>query len=240
MSGITLVQNSGLTALYNNNPALTAVAAGDTLILPIVYVNSNSGQAATTPTITDNLGGTWLTAVAPTQQHTYGVQWIGTAVFYLPNAASGNHTATITCANNFWIADLAEFSGLPTTASVDQTTFGGSANAGATTGSSGNTGNTTVASELLIAGFGGTFAPGSGAAGITNPVTGFTSLGAYQTTSTGNIGAEFCYQIVSTMGVYSAQWAWTDTTNKAWQGVLATFKGFAATSGAAGMLMGVG
>lgn len=241
MAGITLVQNSGLTALFNHNPALTGVAGGNTLILTIVYVNSNTGQAAITPTISDSAGGTWIQAVAPTQEHTYGTEWQGSAIFYLPNAAAGAHTATITAANNFWIAGLTEWSGMPTTASLDKTMFGGVAVAGAMSGSTGNTATTTIANELLIAVFGGTFNGGTTNAAITDPPAGYTSLGAYQTTSTDNIGVEFCYQVVSSTGVFASNWTWTDTTNASWQGVIATFTGNpVGSTGSRLSLMGVG
>lgn len=187
----------------------SATTTGNVLIdTPGLYYNS----ALVNPiTASDNKGNTHTSAVAADLPAAH------TAILWAPITSSGSgHTITIqsvSAGTGWWECDVCEFSGLLTTGVVDQT----ATDTDAAGDPSVTTGTTTQASELVVACMA---TDGGSGLGITDPVSGYTSIGVHQSASD-TVGYEACYKTVSSTGAQSAAWT-SGGTNSV--GVIATFK----------------
>ena len=137
-------------------------------------------------------------------------------------------------ANRWAIADICEYSGVLTASFLDKTASNSGVSLNTDTGT---TGATTQADELWI---GGTLAVGSTSTQAT-PTNGFTLLDG---AATSQDSLAFLEKIVSGTGTANSGTTISGVTNRAWTGVIATFKAAAATGGAAvqkrRLLLGVG
>lgn len=205
-------------------PSLTGVVAGNFLTASVAYI-IGSGNGAATPTVVDSSGQTWNLDNAPTAQGSSGSGWVGVAQFSLPNANAGTHNLTLSVAGILSIAGaFAEWSGMPTSAALDQTGVGGGSifatqNMSVTAG-----GVTTQASELVITAMAIETNSGASAA-ITDPPAGFTSLGNSNTWQSSNFGYEIAYQILSATATPSAAWSWTGAGTTRYQSTIDSYKG---------------
>lgn len=225
-----------MTLLVQSNPqassgttitlTLNGVGAGSTIIVAAI-TQSSSGTASS---ISDT-NGTYTLAK---DSGSFGT---GTGehamVWYMENAASGTHTATVTqvsTARPSW-GVICEVSGLLTSGSLDT-----SASGGGTTAQSLATGSTATlaqAIEFAIA-IGGMTSSGAGSAniGITDPPTGasWLTVAATQDDTSSKPGAECAYIITAATTALSASWTWTDANTRSSAGAIATFKAAAATA----------
>jgi hypothetical protein len=206
-SGIALVQSanamgSGVVSVHSAFPG--ANTAGN-LILAFVRISTTSQ----TVTMTDTAGNVYAEAVGQTQTSD-GHQL---HLFYAKNVAGGANTvsATFSGTNNHpWLA-IYEYRGLSATSPLDRTS---AAQGTAAAVSSGATGITSSANELVFAGVGlpssysGTETAGSGF--ILGQKNTSTSPGATESA------------LVTATGSYAGTFALNSTTN--WSALVATFK----------------
>lgn len=203
---IAFVQSKldGITGTQPHSVSFDAsVGAGNLLVLGI-YTDSSA-----TITVSDNRGNTWNLV------YNTVVSGIGRiAFYYAQNVAAGSTTVTVTQTGAFTGLVVAEYSGIATTSSFDQT------NSGSAVSSSPSSGNvtTTQADELLV-GF-ATTEPGVTWTAGTN----FTLRDA---NSSGQLQLED--RIVSATGTYAA--TFTMSASQRWGCGIATFKASAGGGG---------
>lgn len=198
---------------------LNGVAAGNFLAcMPSTY--TSGGPTNTAPT--DDKGNTWNTTTAPTVTVSSSA-----FIFYAMNVAAGNTAVTWDPGNGMYgTGSVAEFSGVATSAALDQQASNN--NNSSATPTSGTTGTTTQADELVLA----CVMTGCNVAddGIDLP-SGYSNIYTYQN-SAQIIGHSSDYRIVSATGTQSASWG-TIVVSAPWNAKIATFKaagGAAATS----------
>ncbi len=196
------VEGSAVTSVSQSFP--NANVAGD-LIIAFVRMSTT----AQTVQVTDSLGNVYADAVSQGQS----VDGHQIHIFYAKNIAAGVNTitATFSAVNNHpWLA-IYEYSGLSTSAPLDQTSsaqgFTSAANTGATA-------STSSAHELLFAAV-GLPAPSSW---IVTSGSGFTSL--QQDTNVSRAATEG--RIVNAAGQYAATFSLSGATY--WTAAIATFK----------------
>ena len=206
-AGIGLVQSNAAqgSAVSSVSVAFSTNNTAGNLIIAFVRMSTTSQ----TVTLADSAGNTYTQAVAQSQTSD-GSQ---VRLFYAKNivGAANTVTATFSASNNHpWLA-IYEYRGLSTTSPLDQTA---SAQNFSSAPSSGATGTTTGANELIFGGFGfpasysGTQAAGSG----------FTL--AQNDTSTSPAANES--KLVTATGSYTATFSLGSSAN--WSAVVATFK----------------
>jgi|HubBroStandDraft_3_1064219.scaffolds.fasta_scaffold19931_1 hypothetical protein len=222
-------------------PQLTGVAGSDFLTLSLFYILSGTGAA--TPTFTDSTTQLWNADNVPTPQGRSG-DWVGVANFSLPNANAGTHTLTVSVTGSLVVGyAMAEWSGMPLTASLDQIGLTGGTTYTTQTMACTANATTAQASELAIVCMG--IHTGSGAsAAITDPPTGtgtWISLALDNTWQSSDFGYESAYQILSSTGRPSASWNWTGSTTDTYQSAMTTYGAASASKGGLMLsLMGVG
>jgi hypothetical protein len=208
-SGVALVQSastqgsgvSSVTATFPNKNG-----AGN---LIIVFVRAST--TTQTVTITDSAANSYVQAVSQ-MQTSDGHQ---TRIFYAKNIAAGPNTvrATFSGINNHpWLA-VYEYSGLSTTAPLDQVAH---AQGSSSSANSGLTAVTTSANELIFAGLG---LP-SGSSVTVAAGSGFTL--ALQDTNQSGSRAASENKIVSAAGAYAGVFTLSGSTY--WSCVVATFR----------------
>ena len=238
----TVVNGGSLTL-----PSLTA-SAGNILIAGISILQaSTTAQSAITPTDTN---GSWVDVGSPALSvDATTVIAHGCMGAYQKNCSAGSHAVTYTFPNGVSYAEafVAEFSGVDTASPLDLTPA--SSNCTVTTNGNGtpfagplNVGTSPTlanANELIIVC--GDFFAGGGFVnqGITDPPTGYTSLGAQQDTTL-SVGAEQAYQIVSATTGVSASWTWTGSNIDDARGIIFSFQQAGAGASATPMLMTLG
>lgn len=189
----------------------TNVTAGN--FLGAMYSVFLSGGSI--PNATPTGGGTWNTTTAPTEQNA------GNAfVCYAMNATGGATTVTVDYGTGFYVeGSVVEFSGMVTTSALDVQTS--NSNAGSTTPTSGTTGTTSQANELVLVCV--QVSTSSTNVGLDVPATtGYTNLHVEQDSGS-TIGHSSDYKIVSATGTQSAAWG-TLSASEAWSAKIATFK----------------
>ena len=203
------------------NLTLNGVAAGNTLIaLDSTYRNPSTGTAVATPTDT---GGTFTGGIGGACALLFASAWdVGIGIFYQANAASGTHTVTYE-ASTVRQHTLAEFSGMKASGILDVSATAKTDNGTVTSQSTGTTGATAQADELIIIGIGVAHDTGAANIGFTNPVSGFTTLHIISDTSS-NIGTMHAYKIVSAVGAQSATFNWTDSEIGGEHAAIAAFR----------------
>jgi hypothetical protein len=205
--------------------ALNGVVAGHALTMKDSYFRATStGVAETVPTDTN---GTWAIARADAPALA-GVD-VGCGQFYLQNALAGTHTVTPQ-ANSGHNTTLTEWSGNLTAGMFND----GNGTNGAGAATSQATGATTISSsigdlvEIAIAH--GDTGAGSANIGLTDPVSGYTTLQVKQDSTTG-IAMMHARQILASAGTQSATFNWTySASTNLWQVSIVTYKAAAAIS----------
>lgn len=199
---------------------LNSVVAGNALTMKDSYVrNVSTGVGEAVPTDTN---GTWATGRAdvPTFANPFD---LGVGQFYLQNAASGTHTVTPQ-ANSAHRTTLSEFSGLLTSGMLNDSNGGGSTG----TGLSQSTGATSISSNAgdlveIALGHGDT-STGFNPIGLTDPVSGFTTLQVKQDSTT-DLAMMHAYQVLSAGGTQSATFNWTfSAASNFWEASIVTYK----------------
>jgi hypothetical protein len=206
-SGIALVQSANAmgSGVISVQAAFPGANTAGNLILAFVRISTTSQ----TVTMTDTAGNVYAEAVGQTQTSD-GHQL---HLFYAKNVAGGANTvsATFSGTNNHpWLA-IYEYRGLSATSPLDRTS---AAQGTAAAVSSGATGITSSANELVFAGVG---LPSS-YSGTETAGTGFI-LGQ-KNTSTSPGATESA--LVTATGSYAGTFALNSTTN--WSALVATFK----------------
>lgn len=212
-----LVQSTGVVSGVNvssYNLTLNGVNSANTLIL----LCAGGASPFFTPT-------GFSVANQPGQFSGSGATVVS-GIFYNTAPTSGTNVVTVAMTgSDYTNAVLLEWSGLAPSPLDLAPTGVNNSSASSTSGSNSvSSGVLSQASEVIFALLADT-TEGSGTsnAGLTDPPSGFTSLGAYQDNSVNNI-AEFCYLVVSATTSVTASWSWTDTTPWASQATMATFK----------------
>lgn len=169
-------------------------------------------------------GGTWSTTTGPTAGATNAF------ICYCASATGGATTVTVDYGTGFYLrVCISEFSGLATASTLDvQTSNSGTSNSP----TSGTTGTTAQADELVLASMAADTGPLAGGVGIDVPATtGYTNLDVWQQNSDVSAldyaGFSADYKIVSSTAAQSAAWG-TLTASFVWRGKIATFKAAAA------------
>lgn len=209
---VAFVQSIAATGngVASQNITLTGVTAGNFLALqPSVYVSG--GPPNVTPT--DDKSNTWNTTTAPS-----GPVNSRAFVNYAMNVAAGTTVISVDYGATQWINESAsEYSGLATASALDVEASNTATNS---TPTSGTTGTTSLADELVLATFGAD--GGSSSLGIDLP-PGYTNLHIDQS-GTNIVGHSSDYRIVSATGTQIADWG-SLTASPNWSGKIATFKG---------------
>jgi hypothetical protein len=214
---IAFVQKQTGRAAGSNSFALalgTNVTAGN--FLSACYSVFDAGNPTNTaPTG----GGTWATTTAPTAQGEANA-----FINYAMNATGGATTVTVDYGTDFYLAgSVTEFSGLETASALDQQTS--NSDGGSSTPTSGNTGATAQADELVLACV--SVSATDSSVGLDTPATtGYTNLHVEQD-SLNFMGHASDYKIVAATGAQSAAWGTLDAAY-AWSAKIATFKAAAA------------
>jgi hypothetical protein len=225
----TAAQSNTSTAVAT----LTGVTAGNALILIVSY--SNAGGTAATSANVASSGDTWQTAVAPALNSNYGT---GNAIFYVKNVGSGTHAVTFTnpsASSPIQTLELAEFSGVDTTAPFDVSASSTTGASNVTSANSGTTASTAIADELVVSGI--TCINFGGAISISNPATtGYSSLDIQDPYSPGFLTTQSSYKIVAATGTQVASWSWSGA--RAADAAIATFKLAATGQGARNTKLG--
>lgn len=198
------VRGTSVASLSQAFPSATT--AGN---LIIVFVRMSSSTQ--TVSVSDSAGNSYADAVMQAQT-TDGHQ---SHIFYARNIKGGPTTVTVTFSatnNHPWLA-IFEYSGLNADAPLDQTAH---AQGSSSTPSSGLTGTTTTANELVFAGLG---LPNASTLTVTTGA-GFIMLQQDAAPDTSRAAAEA--KTVSTTGQYSGTFSLSGSTN--WSAVAATFK----------------
>ena len=201
---------------------VTGVTAGNLLTIEFGYYIGGNTTQPSTPTDTN---GTVSVAEAPAGLTPFGTDVTGANIFYVQNANAGIHVITSTVGlGNSGRMTVTEWSGAATSSVLDQHTNASTSGGANTSQSTGTTGTTSQANELVIIALDTSGSPGSSNIGIPSPaVSGFTDLQKGQNTSS-DIGFAHAYKIISSTGTQSATFTWTDNTTNASQAVIATFK----------------
>lgn len=206
---------------------ITSVAAGNTLIVCHSALRNPQTQAViATPTdsagtLTGGIGGVPAKFVG-------GSYEIGVGVFFEANAASGSHTITPeACANNQ--VSVSEYSGMVTASLLDVSATAKFSDGTETSQVTGTTSTTAQNAELIIIAFALGHNVGVTNIGLTNPVSGFTTL-HIANDSGADIGAMHAYKIVSVTGTQSATFNWTDSELGSEHAAIAAFKGVASSA----------
>lgn len=195
---------SGVSSI---SQAFSTVNTQGNMIIAFVRMSTTSE----TVSVTDSAGNSYIDAVAQAQ----AADGSQTHIFYARNIKAGANTVTATFSstnNHPWLA-IYEFSGLNTSAPLDQVA---SAQGSSAAPSSGLTSNTTSANELVFAGLG---LPASSSVTVTGGA-GFTLL--QQDTGANTSRAAEEDEIVKAVGQYAGIFTLSGSVN--WSVVLATFK----------------
>lgn len=177
-----------------STPSITGVTAGNTLVC-VLSMYSSSNPTATAPT--DSSGQTWSILAQSAYQNPKKV-----AIFYLFNAAAGTHSLSMPSTTGPQVAQVVEYKGL---LAVGGTAVAAGSSSFTTSQSSGNY-TPSQANEVVIAvcGVDSSTNPET----LSDPPTGWTSLGAQQNGATYS-PVEFCYRETSSTTPVSATWSWT-------------------------------
>lgn len=195
--------------------SLNGVQAGNFLVVCVAAFCGGSTPAPPLPTPPG-----WMAAEAPVGPADAAAPAV--AIFYKENASAGTNTAVISgySAGSWFVASIAEFSGVLTASSLDVHTN----NVTATYGLAGNTGNTavnTVANSLVVAAISPIDAADSTQNLSDPPSAGYITLGCYP--NTGITPGDFGYKILTSTGTQTASWTWSN--NSCYAAVIAVFKG---------------
>lgn len=209
---MTIVQSTGLqlaNAASSIAPALSGVAAGNTLVL----LCSIAGGAAALPT--DSSGQTWTAVAFNTVAGSAGV-----GVYVLENANAGAHTVTRAGGGAYFAYALVE---IPPTSGTEVGTF--------VSNSSGNpssltaTLTTTVAGHVFAVLAINATADSNSNYGISNPPTGFSTSVYVANDATAAMTGQASYQLQSSAGALSAAWTFgLDATHQDVAGQVINFK----------------
>ena len=219
---ITSVQ----TVTGTGNLTLNGVAAGNLLVA--MQSGYRGGTTTTAIAVPTDTGGTFVGGIAGV-----GALWFSSTfavlvgLFYEVNAASGTHTVTFE-ANALDNKTLSEFSGMATASVLDVSQAALTSNSDITSQVTGTTGTTAQADELIIIALSAAAPSGTNPMGLTNPVSGFTTLQIWDNSLSG-LPTFHAYKIVSATGTQSATFNWT--AHEAQMGAhaaIAAFKGTAA------------
>ena len=201
-------------AVSTKDVVLPNVVAGNFLAIA-VSVFLNPGPIPNTAP-TDDKSNTWNTTTPPTAQNSN----YNAFIFYAMNVAAGTTTITMDFGTGFYVSGAAsEFSGLATTSTLDVQADNSAAS---TTPTSGTTGATAQADELILV----SCAVSENNTNVSLDVpatTGYTSLFVEQNSSA-HIGHASDYKIVGATGTQSAAWG-TLAGSFTWAGKIATFIG---------------
>jgi hypothetical protein len=189
--------------------AYTSNTAGSNLL-----VAAAASDGTTTLSISDSQGNTW------TQANTiiFNFATKRLSLWFLANCPGGADTVTITLSASANVAiAIREYNGLATSAPLDQTAAGASADGSPSgTADSGATATTTQANELLIGLTGDTAGSGT----TISAGTGYGNL--IQVNQATNVGLGMEDQTVSSTGAYHATFGLSPTAQ--WGCIVATFK----------------
>ena len=214
--------SSGSSINSLSTTVTTAVAVNNTVIATVVLYTSNR---TFTVTVADSAGNTYTNNADITDSSS-----TRTLVFSAPvtTALTTSNSITVSFTHSVQYINVSNFSvsGLLTASPVDKT----STSTGTSTSvSSGTTGTTTQASELLIGALGIDFS-GNGTATLT-PGSGYAALPANAISGSWGIYPE--YEIVSSTGAYSATGTMSGNVND-WAAAIVTYKAAASSSGRKG------
>ena len=208
---------------------LNGVASANMLTVATSYFRFSGTGAPGTPTDTN---GTF--AVASADPPLSGDFIIGTAIWDEKNCASGTHTIG-GLESTHW-STLTEWSGADTTGPFD-VAKSASSNVGAhTSQATGTTNTTSQADEMVYIAFCAGATPGASPMGLTDPVSGFTTLKVIQDDQN-DLGVMHAFKTINATGTQSATFNWTDNSaSETTFACIATFK--AASSGVTAALTG--
>lgn len=193
----------------------SSVATGNNIIVCVATTQATGNTVVTVASVTDNKGNLYSKAISAS--NTGPPIPVGAEIWYAENVTGGSVTVTtnLSAISTDTTVDIEEWSGL-TTGSLDQTIS--SYTSSGTSLSTGTSGATTTASELVIAYFGsdwisvsGTASAGSGYSNLFNTFGGYSSFSVIES------------KVVSATGAQSASVSLTKSALS--MGVLATFKG---------------
>jgi hypothetical protein len=211
---------------------LNGVSSGSGVLLTFqdsYFRNPSTGTAETIPTDTQ---GTW--SVASSGVH--GLAAVpsidggaGAGIFYQANAVAGTHVVTPQ-ANTSHNATLCEWSGVDTGSPLDRSANAKTDSFAGTSQVTGTTAATVQQDELVLIALGLGASPGVSNAGLTDPVSGYTTQQKVVNTLS-DVGAFHAYKIVSAISAQSATFNWTDTeANQYSAAAIATFKATAVST----------
>lgn len=216
------VTGNGATVVLNG-----CVAGNALVVLDSYFRNVSTGVGETTPT---DSGGTFSVSRADAPC-LFGTNDAGVGIFHQQNIASGTHTVTPQ-ANSDHHTTLTEYSGLVTTGLF----VAGSANSAKTADTNhtsevtGTTSTAAAAGDLAVIALCLAGGPGVANVGMTDPVSGYTSLQIVQDDSS-TVVTNHAFQVLASGGTKSATFNWTDTSaDQSSQGSIATFVAAGATS----------
>jgi hypothetical protein len=142
-------------------------------------------------------------------------------IFYIANASSKSGSQSFTTSSFNHLLVLAEYSGIATSTPLDQTAFAINTETD-TTLTTGTTGTTTQADELIVGGVAQSSAMGGS---LTSPTNSFTLV---DTASSVGATVAFVQRIVSSTGTFETSVSSADTGSRS--GGLATFKAAASST----------
>lgn len=157
--------------------------------------------------------GTFTIAAGSTIPYTPGGgQDTGAGVFYQQNINSGTHTVTPQTNQDHQMA-LTEFSGLATSgmfvANSKSTAAVSDATGTITSQSTGSTVTAASAGDLACISYSRAASPGNAAIGLTDPVSGYTTLKLGNDDAT-TVAHQHAFQVLSAGGTQSATFNWTE------------------------------
>lgn len=199
--------------------AYTSAVTVGSLLVAVVNVIRQTTQG-TVSAVSDSVNGAW-TEAASVQYTTSG--WLNeVSLWYRANTGAGTPTVTPTFTGLTTCMSLAEYTGMPTTATLDGT----ATTTGNTASTSHTTGNATTTTADLLLGAAGDWGDND----VYTAGSGWTKATAFE--SSGNIQCFLEDQGVGTTGVvagtYAASYTTAASSNAA--GVFATFNAGAAAA----------
>jgi len=183
-----------------------------------IFVCARINAVGKTITVTDTLGNTYAGSGGTAGDVTNNTAGFQTYLYSAHNSAGGANTVTLAISGTgrIWM-NIAEYSGLATSSTLDQTASATGASAAI---DSGATATTTQASELVI---------GVGGSNVDNTFTLGTGFSNLNVAAAGTNRVAMEGQVVSSTGTYNG--TFTILTSTQWVGLVATYKGAGGATG---------
>jgi hypothetical protein len=210
---------------------LNGVVANNALTFQQSAFDAASGTALATPT---DSNGTFHVSNAPAGGSTTSLGFALIGTWDEQAAASGTHTVTPS-ARGGYNGTLTEWSGVATSGFFDVATSAHSEAGAQTSQATGTTATTAQADEVVLISLCVAASPGANPMGLTDPVSGFTTLKNVDNDQS-DIGTMHSFKVISATGTQTATFNWTD--NSALEGTVANIATFKAAAASANGVVG--